>query len=134
MTGVTDPESGRVFTEEEVAWIGAHLNDLRRNVVERRIRYWTLASGLGFGLIVHVVGFLLKSSVSGEPVAVLADLLYTLGYALWTGVVVVALVEIIPAAKERQISQYLDAYENALRTGVRPKDRAQDSPDARSQR
>jgi hypothetical protein len=41
---------------------------------------------------------------------------YTLGWALWSGVVVVALVEIIPAAKDRQISRALDVYEAALRS------------------
>ena len=49
----------------------------------------TLWSGLAGGLAVHLVRFLLKSSATGEPAGVLADVLYTLGYALWTGVVVV---------------------------------------------
>ena len=44
-------------------------------------------------------GYLLKATVSTEPLALLADLLYALGYSLWTGVVVVLLVEIIPIAK-----------------------------------
>jgi hypothetical protein len=34
---------------------------------------------------------------------------------LWTGVVVALFVEIIPRAKQRQITQALDAYEAALR-------------------
>ena len=122
MTGVRDPESGRTFNDTELAWIGAHLTDLRRSVAERRIRNWMLWSGLGIGLVAHVAGFLLKAAVTGEPIGVLADLLYTLGWALWSGVVVVALVEIIPAAKERQISRALDAYEAALRSPARAKD------------
>jgi hypothetical protein len=122
MTGVRDPESGRTFNDTELVWIGAHLTDLRRSVAERRIRSWMLWSGLGIGLVAHVAGFLLKASVTGEPIGVLADLLYTLGWALWSGVVVVALVEIIPAAKERQISRALDAYEAALRSPARAKD------------
>ena len=93
---------------------------------EHRFRRQTLWSGLAIGLVVHVVGFLLKSSTTGEPIGVLADLLYTLGWALWTGVVVVMLVEIIPAAKERQISQALDTYEAVLRS------RAQTHADPRS--
>jgi hypothetical protein len=116
MTGVRDPESGRTFGDEEMAWIGAHLTDLRRTVAERRIRNSMLWGGLAIGLVAHVAGFLLKTSVTGEPVGVLADLLYTLGWALWSGVVVVALVEIIPAAKERQISRALDTYEAALQS------------------
>ena len=46
----------------------------------------------------------------------LADLLYTLGFAMWTGVVVVLMVEIIPRVKERQIIRALDAYEAAVRS------------------
>jgi hypothetical protein len=38
MTGVRDPESGRTFSDDELAWIGAHVTDLRRSVTERRIR------------------------------------------------------------------------------------------------
>jgi hypothetical protein len=122
MAGVRDPESGRSFSDDELAWIGTHLTDLRRSVAERRIRNSMLWIGLGIGLVAHIVGFLLKASVTGEPIAVLADLLYTLGWALWTGVVVVALIEIIPAAKERQISRALDVYEAALRSPARAKD------------
>jgi hypothetical protein len=61
-----------------------------------------------------VVGFLLKTWVTTEPLLLLADLLYALGWALWTGVVVVVFVEIWPEAKKRQYKQALDAYEAAL--------------------
>ncbi len=40
-------------------------------------------------------------------------MLYTLGWALWTGVVVVMFLQIIPEAKRRQYKQVLDAYEAA---------------------
>jgi hypothetical protein len=40
-----------------------------------------------------------------------ADLLYALGYALWTGVVVAVFVQVIPEVKRRQFKQALDAYE-----------------------
>jgi hypothetical protein len=42
-----------------------------------------------------------------------ADLLYQLGLALWTGVVLVVFVEIWPEAKRRQYQQALDADEAA---------------------
>ena len=44
----------------------------------------------------------------------LADLLYALGWALWTGVILVMFVQIWPEAKKRQYNQALDAYEAAL--------------------
>jgi hypothetical protein len=43
-----------------------------------------------------------------------ADLLYALGAALWTGVVVALFVQLLPEWKRRQIGRYLDAYEAAL--------------------
>lgn len=122
MSDVRDPESNRPFREEELAWVASHLDEMRRTVSERRVRYQILWAGLAIGLVVHVVGYLLKGSVVGEPVGVLTDLLYTFGDALWTGVVVVALVEIIPAAKERQMSRALDAYEAALRSRAQSPD------------
>ena len=47
-----------------------------------------------------------------------ADLLYTFGWALWTGVVVVVFLQVIPEAKRRQFKRALDAYEAALREGA----------------
>jgi hypothetical protein len=48
------------------------------------------------GLAAHVGGYLLRSSVTTEPFALLADLLYALGWAMWTGVVVVLFVQVVP--------------------------------------
>jgi hypothetical protein len=56
----------------------------------------------------------LKDSTSSEFVLLLADLLYALGFALWTSVIVVVFVEIWPEAKRRQYKQALEAYEAAL--------------------
>jgi hypothetical protein len=42
------------------------------------------------------------------------DLIYTFGWALWTGVVVVVFVQIWPEAKRRQFKQALDAYEASV--------------------
>jgi len=118
MSEIRDPESGRGFTADEAAWIASHRTELRRDVSERRFRNQILVTGLAIGLIVHVIGFLLKASATDAPVALVADLLYAFGFALWTGVVVLAFVEIIPRAKERQISRWLDAYDAAV--GRRP--------------
>jgi hypothetical protein len=41
----------------------------------------------------------IKSSATTEPVLLVADLLYALGGALWTGVVLVVFVQIYPEAK-----------------------------------
>jgi hypothetical protein len=57
--------------------------------------------------------------VTTEPLALLADLLYALGWAMWTGVVVVFFVQIWPEAKRRQLKRWLDAYEAAQREKAR---------------
>jgi hypothetical protein len=81
--------------------------------------YWILGIGFVVGLAAHVGGFLLLSSVTTEPLKVVADLLYALGWSLWTGVVVVFFVQIWPEAKRRQLKRWLDAYEAARREKAR---------------
>jgi hypothetical protein len=83
-------------------------------VYEQRILHWSLRIGFVVGLAAHVGGYVLRSSVTTEPLVLVADLLYALGWALWTGVVVVVFVQIFPEAKRRQFKQVLDAYEAAL--------------------
>jgi membrane protein implicated in regulation of membrane protease activity len=73
--------------------------------------------GIAFvvGLAAHVGGYLLRSSVTTGLYGLVADLLYALGLALWTGVVVVLFVQVVPEVKRRQIKRTLDAYEATLR-------------------
>jgi hypothetical protein len=113
------------FTDEQLdpllhdphvlAWMGEHLTELGRSVSGQRILYWSLGSGFVVGLAAHVGGYLLRSSVTTEPLLLVADLPYALGYALWTGVVVAVFVQVFPEAKRRQIKRVLDAYEATLR-------------------
>jgi hypothetical protein len=70
---------------------------------------------LTVGLAAYVGGYLIKSSTTTEPLGLVGDLIYTLGYALWTGVVVVVFLQIFPEAKRRQFKWALDAYEATLR-------------------
>jgi hypothetical protein len=109
----------RPFTNEELAAIGAYLPELRRSVAGQQILYRSLVIGFVVGLAAHVGGYLLRSSATTEPLGLVADLLYALGWALWTGVVVVLFVQIFPEAKRRQIMRGLDAYEAAQRDKAR---------------
>jgi hypothetical protein len=106
---------GELERRELLAWVGANLTRVRRSVYEQRLLRWSLGFGLVAGLAAHAGGYLLKSSVTTEPLGLVADLLYALGYALWTGVVVVVFVQVFPEAKRRQFKQVLDAYEAAQR-------------------
>jgi hypothetical protein len=94
-----------------LAWVGQNLTLVRQTASGQRPSYWLLGTGLVVGLAAYVGGFLLKTSATREPLLLVADLLYQLGQALWTGVVVVMFVQIWPDIKKRQYQRTLDAYE-----------------------
>jgi hypothetical protein len=117
------------FTDEELdaglddpdvlAWMEKHLPELRQSAFGQRLLYQSLAVGFVVGLAAHVGGYLLRPSPPTEPLGLVADLLYALGWALWTGVVVAVFVQVVPEAKRRQIKRTLDAYEATLREKAR---------------
>jgi hypothetical protein len=104
---------------DSLAWMEEHLAELRRSVYGQRLLYQSLAVGFVVGLAAQIAGYLLRPSPPTEPLGLVADLLYALGWALWTGVVVVVFVQIIPEIKRRQIKRTLDAYEATLREKAR---------------
>ena len=91
--------------------MGEHLSELRRSAYGQRLLYQSLGIAFVVGLVAHVGGYLLKTSVTTQLPGLAADLLYGLGYALWTGVIVALFVQIVPEVKRRQIKRWLDAYE-----------------------
>jgi len=97
-----------------LAWVGENMTQVRRSASGQRVFYWILGIGFVVGLAAHIGGFLLKTSVTTEPLLLVADLLYALGWALWTSVVVVLFVQIWPEVKKRQYKQALDVYEAAV--------------------
>jgi hypothetical protein len=100
-------------------YVGEHLTLVRQTASGQRPTYWILWTGLVVGLAAHAGGFLLKTSVTTEPLLLVAELLYALGWALWTSVIVVFFVQIWPEAKKRQYKQALDAYEATVRRQAR---------------
>jgi hypothetical protein len=103
------------FTDEELAWMGEHLPELRRSAFGQRLLYQSLGFGFVVGLAAHVGAYVLRSSATTGLFGLVVDLLYALGYALWTGVVVVLFVQVFPEVKRRQIKRSLDDYEARLR-------------------
>jgi hypothetical protein len=106
---------GELERRELLTWVGEHLPEVRRTAVGQRPVYWILGLGFVVGMASYVGGYVLRSSVTTEPLRFVGDLLYTLGWALWTGVVVVVFLQVLPETKRRQYKQALDAYEVALR-------------------
>jgi hypothetical protein len=102
-----------------LAWMEKHLPEFRQQASGQRPLYWILGIGFVVGLAAHVGGFLLRSSVTTELFGLVAELLYSLGFALWTGIVVGLFIQIWPEAKRHQLKQWLDAYEAALREKAR---------------
>jgi GNAT superfamily N-acetyltransferase len=105
---------GELERRAMLTWVGEHLPEVRRSAYGQRILYWTLGIGFVVGLAAYVGGYALRSSVTTEPLEFVGDLLYTLGWALWTGVVVVLFLQVLPEAKRRGYKQLLDAYEATL--------------------
>jgi hypothetical protein len=96
-----------------VSWVGENLTLVRQSASGQRPMYWVLGTVIVVGLAFHIGGFLLKTSTTTEPLSLVGDLIYTFGWALWTGAVIVVFVQIWPEAKRRQFKQALDAYEAA---------------------
>jgi hypothetical protein len=101
------------------AWTEKHLPELRRSAYGQRLLYQSLGVGFVVGLAAHVGGYLLRPSPPTEPLGLVVDLLYALGFALWTGVVVVLFVEVVPEVKRRQFKRWLGAYEATRREKAR---------------
>jgi hypothetical protein len=104
---------GEKERRELLGWVGEHLPYVRATAAGQRPIYWILGVVLVVGLIAQIGGYLLRTSDAGEPVGLIADLLHALGYSLWTGVVLVVCVQILPEAKRRQYGAALRAYEEA---------------------
>src|SRR4029450_13987131 len=114
LSGMTELER-----RETLAWVGENLPLVRQSVSGQRILYSTLVTAFVVGLTAHVGGYLLQSSRTTAPRGLVAELFYALGFALWTGVVVVVFVQVFPEVKRRQYKQALDAYEAAQREQAR---------------
>jgi hypothetical protein len=132
-TDVPEDDAFSRLGEEErrvlLKWVGENLSDVRGIASGKRVQQWILWLSLVIGLLVYVAGYALRASSRSEPLAFFGDLLYALGYALWTGVVVVVFLQIIPEVKRRQYKQVLDAYERARRAGARADARQGSSDD-----
>jgi len=108
----SDDEISDLLDDPEAqAWFEEHLAVMREDAYGQRILYFVLAATFAVGLVAYVAGYLLRSTAPEGPLGLLADMIYTFGFALWTAAVVVVLVEIIPEAKRRQIRRYVEAYE-----------------------
>jgi hypothetical protein len=121
MSEVQGPQGNeRQMSPEELAWAKAHLPVMHRWVSRQRFLQEAMVMAFAFGLVVHVAGYLLQTVANGEPLRLLADLLATLGTTVWTGVVLFAFIEVLPAAKRRSGARWLAAFEAEVRAQSGP--------------
>lgn len=99
------------FSEDQMAMVGEYIAELRPWLSEGRLLRSFMVIGFTLGLVAHAAGYVLGAIVSAEPFRFLADLLYGLGLSLWTGIVVVAFVQVYPQAKRRELRRLIDAHE-----------------------
>jgi hypothetical protein len=100
----TSPDDPLLRDPDVLAWMDEHLPEMRRSVYGQRLLYQSLAVAFVVGLAAQIGGYLLRPSPATEPLALVADLLYALGWALWTGVVVTVFVQVIPEISLRQVN------------------------------
>ena len=66
-------------------WFDEHAAEMRSYAYGQRVLYGCLAIAIVLGLVAHSAGYLLRAAATTDLLGLLADLLYTLGFALWTG-------------------------------------------------
>ena len=76
---------GQEERRELLTWVGQNLTEVRQTALGQRPVYWILWLGLAVGLVAYAAGYLIKASTPTEPLGLVGDLLYTFGWALWTG-------------------------------------------------
>jgi len=108
-------EGRRRLSQQELDAISDYLPEIRRSLSDQSILRTYLAIAFGLGLVVHVVAYMLRPAAGTSLVGLADDLLYALGWALWTGVVVVYFVQVLPEAKRREVVKWLKAYEATQR-------------------
>jgi len=115
----TDEDTEWMRDPGNMSWMAEHVPGLRRSVAGHRYLYWSLGIAFVLGLALQIIGYLVRSSAPTEPLGLIADLGYALGWALWTGVVVVVFVQVVPEAKARQVLNAIEAYEAVVRDKAR---------------
>jgi hypothetical protein len=114
-SGGRHPGSG----DRELAWIVAHPDRARAWSESGRISELAMATTLALGLLVHLVGYIVGTGALRLPEWVPIDLVSTLvanlGIVLWTSVVLVVFLEILPARTRRRATRAMALAAAALR-------------------
>jgi hypothetical protein len=107
------------FSKQELDWMAANLDEVTGWARGARVVRWMLVGTFLIGLAVHVLGFGLASGAlklpAGWPNELIAELLGSLGIAMWTSVVLVLFLEVLPNWQQRRAETWARAALVALR-------------------
>ena len=107
------------FSKKELDWVAANLDDTRGWARGDRIVTWTLVVTFVIGVVVYLIGFALGSEAvrlpAGWPRELIADLLTNLGVVLWTSVILVLFIQVVPNWQQRRAQAWARGALSALK-------------------
>jgi len=110
--------------QKELAWVVAHPGAARAWAASGRISSMAMATTLVLGLLVHLLGYVLGVGRIPVPDWIPADLasilVSNLGIVLWTSVILVVFLEVLPARARRRATQSMALAARTLREGGQP--------------
>jgi hypothetical protein len=115
----SDPDRRSKALNRQVAWVVAHPASARAMSDARRISTLAMATTFALGLVVHIAGYGIGTRAIPMPDWLPADLASTLvsnlGIVLWTSVILVVFLEILPARTRRRAARSMSLAATALR-------------------
>ena len=112
------------YGPDELAWVAEHPDSARGWADADRILAWSMTVTLVVGLALNLVGYGIGSGAISTPGWLPGDLtsqlVSDLGVILWTSVILVLFIEIIPERSRRRAARYLAGARDALREQGRP--------------
>jgi hypothetical protein len=120
----TDRDNRSRSLERQLAWVVAHPGSARAWSESGRISALAMATTLALGLVVHLVGYGIGNGAISLPDWAPADLVSTLvsnlGIVLWTSVILVIFLEVLPARTRRRATRSMALAAQTLREQGRP--------------
>ena len=119
-----DPNRRSRSLDKQVAWVVAHPASARAMSDSSRISTLAMATTFALGLVVHLAGYGIGNRSIPMPDWLPADLASTLvsnlGIVLWTSVILVVFLEILPARTRRRAARSMSLAAETLRDQGRP--------------
>lgn len=110
--------------DKELAWVAAHPGSARSWGESQRISALSMATTFALGLLAHLVGYALGTGgievPAWAPGDLLAALVSNLGIVLWTSVILVVFLEVLPARARHRATHSMALAASRLREAGLP--------------